>query len=133
MSTLIETYLKDLAFTDDFIKTPKGDIETIEGIANVRQALFARLITSKGTIIHRPDFGVGIKDYQNSISSLSRQQELAQRIGEQFSLDPRVSEVVSVSINYSDSTPEKVEILVKIKLIGYGAIVTGKQIGRAHV
>jgi phage baseplate assembly protein W len=120
MSSIVDTYKKDLAFKNDYVKTATGDLDTIEGISNVTQALFARLITIKGTLVHRPDYGVGIKNYQNSISSLDTQRKIASEINEQFLRDPRVEKVVGVSINYRDKTPENVEISVKVKLIGYG-------------
>jgi phage baseplate assembly protein W len=120
MASILEFYKKDLAFKGDYVKTASGDLDTVQGIANVSQALYNRLITVKGTLIHRPDYGVGIKNFQNSISSLDTQRQLASSINEQFTRDPRVEKILGVSINYKDKTPEMVEISIKVRLVGYG-------------
>lgn len=120
MATILEIYRKDLACNGDFVKTASGDLDAIQGVENVRQALFGRLVASKGSLIHRPDYGVGIKDFQNSISSIQKQMQLSNRIVEQFSRDPRVEKVLEVSINYKDRTPERVELNIKVRLVGYG-------------
>jgi phage baseplate assembly protein W len=117
---LTDIYKRDLAFKGDYVKTATGDIDTIQGIANVTQALYNRLITVQGSLIHRPNYGVGIKTFQNSISSIDTQRQLATKINDQFSRDPRVEKVTSVSINYKDKTPELVEISIKVRLVGYG-------------
>lgn len=119
MATAEETLKKDIAFRDDFVRSATGDLDTISGLANLKAALFRRLITSPGSLIHRPNYGVGIKDYQNSMSDLPNQQNLALRIKEQFELDPRVEKVVGVRINYTDAEPEKVVIVVRVKVVGY--------------
>ena len=120
MASIEEIYGRDIAFKSDLVITPAGDIDTISGIDNVKEALFRRLITSKGSLVHRPDYGVGIKDFQNSPSTLFYQQQLAAKIKEQFELDPRVEKVVGVSIDFDDYSPQIVNIKVRVKLVGYG-------------
>jgi phage baseplate assembly protein W len=119
MATIEEVLKTDLAFTDDFKVTATGDIDIISGLANIKQALFNRLVTSPGSLIHRPTYGVGIKDYQNSPSSLASQQLLAKKIQEQFLQDERIEAVTGVQIKFNDLTPEKTTILVKVKVKGY--------------
>lgn len=112
-------YGKDMAFFDDFVVTDTGDFDTVEGLENVKQALWRRLITTPGSVIHRPDYGVGIKNYQNSINSLARQREISLKIKEQFELDERVESVTGISFSTVDNYPDKLIINVKVKIIGF--------------
>lgn len=114
-----DVYLKDIAFKSDFVLTASGDLDTIEGLENVKEALMRRLITSPGTVVHRPEYGVGIKDFQNSLNSLEKRRRLAARIAEQFVLDERVESVTGVSVNSDDNNPGMVSITVRVKLVGY--------------
>jgi phage baseplate assembly protein W len=120
MATAEEIYGKDIAHKSDYIVTPTGDLDTIAGLENVKDALLRRLVTTPGSLIHRPNYGVGIKSYQNAPSSLAYQRELAGKIKEQFELDPRVDEVLGVAVDYDDLEPQKVLIKVRLNLVGYG-------------
>lgn len=118
MANLNEIYLTDKAHYKDYIATASGDLGTDSGDTNLSNALFRRLITSKGAIIHRPNYGVGIKDFQNGLNTLSKQREIALLIGEQFPLDPRVQSVDGVSVNVDVNNPDRTTITVKITPIG---------------
>ncbi len=109
----------DIAHKSDLLVTPGGDLDTITGLANVKEALFRRLMTSPGTLAHRPNYGVGLKNYQNAPNSLSVQRELAGKIQEQFEQDPRVEGVLGVSVGYSDDNPGLVTLTVRVKIVGY--------------
>jgi phage baseplate assembly protein W len=110
----------DIAFVDgDMTLTPSGDLGSVSGLANLRAALFRRLITVPGSLVHRPLYGVGIGLFQNSLSSFSRQQQLAALITEQLEQDPRVQEITSVAINANDANPNLVEIKISVKPVGY--------------
>jgi hypothetical protein len=119
MANLEEFLGTDIAFKGDFLRTATGDLDTISGLESVKNALFHRLITTPGTLIHRPDFGVGIKDFQNAPATLDSQRQLALRIKEQFELDPRVEEVIGVRMNVADLTPDKITVTVRVKIRGY--------------
>lgn len=120
MANINEVLGKDLAFTTDLVRSPTGDLDTIEGVANVKQALMHRLMTQPGSLIHRPLYGVGIKDFQGAPSSLAVLRQLAQRIQEQFLEDPRVESVEGVRIKREDDRPELVFVIVRVKIVGYG-------------
>lgn len=109
----------DIAHRGDFLRTSGGDLQTIEGLANLKQALFHRLVTVPGSLAHRPTYGVGLPMYQNGLSSFGIQQKLAARIREQFAEDPRVEEVSSISINSTDADPSLTILAVSVKVIGY--------------
>jgi hypothetical protein len=123
MASVADVLLTDLAHKRDFLPTPGGDLQTISGMQNVRDALFARLMTEPGSLIHRPDYGVGIKRFQNALNRLGKQRELAGRISENFARDPRVEKVEGVLVDYDESNPSKVTIVVRVKVVGVDAVV----------
>ena len=120
MASINDTLLKDIAFKSDFIKTATGDLDTVEGLANLKEALFRRLITVKGSLIHRPDYGVGIKLFQNGINNFENRRKIAGLIEEQFLQDTRVEKVLGVSIENNNSNPDLTKISVRVKVVGYG-------------
>lgn len=123
MSRIDEFYGVDIRHNKDFKKVAGGgDLQDIGGIENVRQALFRRLVTPKGTIPHRPNYGVGINRFQNTVNSIATQIEMAAEIGEQFPLDFRVEDVLGVRIVVNDDTPEKITIISRIQLVGFGEV-----------
>lgn len=122
----IEEFLKtDIAFKKDFLQTPSGDLEIVSGLDNVKEALFRRLLTTPGTLIHRPTYGVNIKAFQNGVNNLDSQRKLALAIKEQFEEDSRVEEVLGISVDSKDKTPELVEVRVRVKIVGYGETTFG--------
>lgn len=119
MATLEEALGRDIAFAGDFEVSATGDIDLISGLENIRQALMHRLVTSPATLIHRPNYGVGVKDYQNAPATLATQRKLALRIQEQFEQDDRVEEVTSIAVNFDAIDPSRTTIIVKVKVQGY--------------
>lgn len=119
MATVEEVLLTDLLHDDDLHATASGDLETISGLLNLRQALFHRLITSPGALIHRPDYGVGIKNFQNAVNSIDTKRRLANVIAEQFGRDPRIQEISGIRITNEDANPSQIIIFVRVKALGY--------------
>lgn len=119
MATIEEVMKVDLAHKSDYIKRSDGDLDTQTGLDNLKWALFHRLITSPGSLVHRPTYGVGIKDFQNAPSSNSAQIQLAIKIKDQFELDPRVEEVMGTRYEVDDARPEMTKVIVRVKPVGY--------------
>ena len=113
-------YGKDIAFKEDLIRTASGDFETVEGIANLKEALFRRLVTVPGSLVHRPDYGVGVKLFQNALNSLDNRRKLALRIREQYARDPRVQSINGISIEADDNQEGMIKITVRVQPVGYG-------------
>lgn len=122
MADVEETFLQDIAFKNTLESSPSGDLQAVSGYENVKQQLFHRLITQPGKLVHRPDYGVGIKDFLNSVNSISNQRALALRIDEQFRKDLRVQDVLNVSVKIEDNKPELCIITVKVLLVGLGEV-----------
>jgi phage baseplate assembly protein W len=127
MARIDEILLRDILHDGDFRETANGDLQTISGLQNLYQALFHRLITSPGTLIHRPEYGVGIKDFQNAPASLQNQTTLANRIREQFERESRIERITGFQFDVDDERPELTTITIKARIRGYGEIDLGFQ------
>ncbi len=110
----------DIKHESDFVANGTGDLETIEGLDNIKAAILRRLMTVPGSVAYRPDYGVGIQNYQNAPLSLGMQTSLALRIQEQLPQDPRIESVGSVEFQLSETTSGLVTIIVSVKVKGYG-------------
>lgn len=119
MSNLTDILGTDILHSSDLAAQANGDLATQSGLDNVKNALFHRLMTSPGSLAHRPNYGVGMKDFQNAPGSLTVYRKLAQRIQEQFTLDPRVDEVTGVRITADDQNPSLIVLAVTVKIVGY--------------
>jgi phage baseplate assembly protein W len=122
-SKIDQAYLVDLKHSGDLEGTPSGDILEVTGKENLRQAVIHRLITSKGSLIHRPEYGVGLKNYQNRLSTLSTQRELANEIKKQLESDPRIESVDSVKFTQeTENQAGTFRVLVKYTAVAIGEI-----------
>lgn len=119
MADITESLLTDIAHKNDVIRAANGDLDTIKGLANIKEALFRRLMTTPGALAHRPEYGVGIKDYQNAPNSLANQRSLALRVKDQFERDPRVKEVLGLRFDTNDKEPDKTTIIVRVTIAGF--------------
>lgn len=121
MADINEVLGTDIQHKDDFVKKadPSGDLETISGLENYKQAMIRRWMTSLGTLLHRPLYGGGLKDFQNAPNTLSTRRQIAQRIEQQALRDERTAKVNSVGMDWNDETPELTIITVSLKPKGY--------------
>jgi hypothetical protein len=71
-------------------------------------------------LIHRPNYGVGIKRFQNAPTSIATQRRLALKIKEQCERDRRVESLLGVKIIRSDLEPSKSILVIRVKPVGYG-------------
>lgn len=121
MATITEILLTDLKHDGDLsLASGTGDLATISGLDNIRQALYHRLVTTPGSLAHRPEYGCGLKRFQGAPNTVATQRQIAGIINEQFKRDPRIESVTSTQILFDDVSPEKVTIIVAVKLVGYG-------------
>jgi len=120
--SLLDAFKKDIAHVGDLVKVPPGGLGTISGVANLKEALFHRLMTVPGTLVHRPTYGVGMPLFQNRLSSFAVQQRLSSLIQEQYKQDPRIEDVKSISIQAEDDTPQQTVISIVVQPVGYSEV-----------
>ena len=87
---------RDLFFNGDKSVTPAGDYDTIEGIANLRQAVLRRLITKRGEFRFRPTYGVGAQTFVKKAMTTANIDELKHRIRENLLQDKRIDKVETI-------------------------------------
>lgn len=121
-SSAVELYGTDIAFKGDFVVTATGDLDKISALDNLKDAIMRRIFTSPGAIVHRPNYGVGLKNYLNGINSLSRQQSLAGKIKEQLEQDERIEKVLGVRVEQSAAVEGLVKVFVRVQPVGYAEI-----------
>lgn len=120
MAKILDVLFTDLKHQDDFFrKGTTGDLDTMNGLENITQALFRRLVSSPGSLVHRPDYGVGAKNFQNAVARLETKREFALRIRDNFERDSRVLEVAGVRFETTDDAPEKTVVIVRITIVGF--------------
>lgn len=117
MGAIDDFYKVDLLHNGDFVPAPNGNFAFAKGLVNLKQALFHRLITVPGALVHRPLYGVGVQLWQNDIGSIARQRELALRIKEQFELDERVDKMTGIKIK-NISEDGTFELIYKVEVSG---------------
>jgi phage baseplate assembly protein W len=121
--------LTDLRFGEDFSITPQGDFALIEGVDNVKQALLHRLLTTKGTLVHRPEYGVGIKNYLGAPLDFETQRQLAVQMQAQFLNDLRVAGVNTIQIEQDENNLFSVTIWANVEIEGEGEASLEIEIG----
>lgn len=120
MATIAEFLGKDIKHESDFENNGTGDLETVEGLDNIRAAILRRIMTTPGSVAYRPTYGVGILEYQGAPMTLQVQRSIALRLQDQLPLDPRIESVNSVEFIVSDDIPGLLRIIVNVKIKGYG-------------
>ena len=101
------------------MRAANGDLDVIDGVANLKEALTRRLLTTPGSLVHRPTYGVGIKDYHNAVGDLENQRTLALRVKEQFEQDDRVDSVEGLRFDILDERPNELRIFIKVNIRGF--------------
>lgn len=119
MALIDEVLKKDIALITDMQRAPDGDLQSITGLRNIKEALYRRLVATPGTLAHRPEYGVGVKQFLNSVNSLNNQRAFALKVKEQFEQDPRVDSVVGLRFEQDDVVPGKFTIFIKVKIAGF--------------
>jgi phage baseplate assembly protein W len=117
----LETFIgTDIKHESDFVNDGTGDLETITGLDNMKAAILRRLMTVPGSVAYRPDYGVGIQNFQNAPMTIEVQRSLALRVSEQLPLDNRIESVSSVEFQLSETTAGLAKLIVSVKIKGYG-------------
>lgn len=120
MAKIEETLRTDLSHPGDFEKAADGDIAVIKGLKNLQARLSRCVQTVPGTLVHRPTWGVGIKDFQNAPNSIGNQNVLARRLKENFEQDVDVERFVGMRLTTDPQNQSKVTLYVRVEVVGFG-------------
>lgn len=98
---------------DVVVPTPNGDWPTVVGRENFRGAVLRRAVTSKGTMVHRPQYGGDLID---GLEAPTTPEELSARqvdIEENTRRDPRVGRV---DVTAEEDTANPGRVLVRLNV-----------------
>lgn len=108
----------DVKITGDYEKSATGDVQLIDGLQNLKEAIYRRILTTPGEVIHRPSYGVGLKRYTNRPSNIYNQQELANAIRLNILNEQRIERINSISCQWVDNI-----VHINISVVAYGRSV----------
>ncbi len=116
---------RDLRLTEgelglDVSASESGDLSTITEEYNLAQALFMRLRTMEGELsdLGHSSYGSRLYELIGEVNN-ERTREMARNYAmECVSHDPRVSEVVDVSVEAVKGEPNRIDISITIEAIG---------------
>ncbi len=95
--------------------TPIGDVPTVVGEESLRRWILRVIATEPGTLLHRPDFGVGVESYVDQ-PILTAATQLANEIKRQVRRDRRVRDV-KVLAGQSATEPRRLEVGVEVTTV----------------
>lgn len=75
-----------------------GDLKTVKGIQNLRQALIMRLMTPEGGLLHHPDYGSRFHLLLGQAGTPNNLQKVKIEIERCLRADPRVDDVIVSSV-----------------------------------
>lgn len=105
----------DILFDGDMHVSAAGDYVLVEGEEAMRQSIYHRLLTRPGEYRRNPEYGVGVMSYVKRRRTTSVLDHLRGRIVDQLSLDKRIEEVISVTIENIDNG---IKIALKVRISG---------------
>ena len=118
LSRSLRNLRTDLYFGNDLDSTASGDLRTVSGIENLKQAIYHRLITPAGALAHRPSYGIGIQRFQGVVARLAKQQELMLALQEQLQDDPRIASLEGLAIDQDANNPSLFTITLTFRPVG---------------
>ncbi len=90
----------------------RGDIATVDGVANLVQAIYLRLLTKKGDMAHlgHPDYGSRIHELIGYSLNRANLELLRRYVRQALSEEPRVAHIEQVGVTPLPHEPGVVEI-----------------------
>jgi len=103
----------------DYEKSATGDLQEIDGLLNLREAIYRRISTPKGQVVHRTKYGIGIDQYRNKPATPANRAELSNEIKMGISAEQRIETIHSVKCDW-DYTGT---VNISIEVTAYGRLV----------
>jgi phage baseplate assembly protein W len=98
----------------------RGDLKTVKGIQNLKQAIMIRLCTPLGSLLHHPNFGSRIQEYLGQKDTFQNTYKIKLEIERVIRGDERVSDIV---IETFKLTFGRIDVNLKITAIGIDEVV----------
>ena len=100
----------------DLALSPTGDLELVEDELNLSQAVINRLRTRLGelTELGHPDYGSRLHELIGEPNNERTRSLVKLYVAESVARDPRVQEVVEVSVQASKEDPSRIDVSITI-------------------
>lgn len=105
----------DVKIDGDYTRTATGDLQTITDLENLKEAIYRRFITIPGEVIHRPDYGIGIRRYLNRPCTDANQVEIENAVKLNIMDEPRIEAVNRIKCIWNQ---EYASIVISVKAFG---------------
>ena len=95
------------------------DLETVEGLENLVQALTLRLLVDRGELagLAHPRYGSRIRDLIGEPLDRANLELLRRYVRQDLLRDPRVEEVLQVSVTPHDARRDGVDVLARVRAV----------------
>ena len=95
------------------------DLETVEGLENLVQALTLRLLVDRGELAGHahPRYGSRIRDLIGEPLDRANLELLRRYVRQELLRDPRVEEVLQVSVTPHDARRDGVDVLARVRAV----------------
>ena len=95
------------------------DLETVEGLENLVQALTLRLLVDRGELagLAHPRYGSRIRDLIVEPLDRANLELLRRYVRQELLRDPRVEEVLQVSVTPHDARRDGVDVLARVRAV----------------
>ncbi len=101
------------------LATGLHDLETVSGLDNLVQALTLRLLVDKGELdgLGHPRYGSRIRDLIGEPLDRPNLELLRRYVRQELQRDPRVAEVLQVSVTPHDARRDGVDVVARVRAI----------------
>ncbi len=95
------------------------DLETVSGVENLVQALTLRLLVDRGELdgLGHPRYGSRIRDLIGEPLDRANLELLRRYVRQELLRDPRVEEVLQVSVTPHDARRDGVDVLARVRAV----------------
>ena len=100
----------------DLQATSKGDLDTVENEDNLAQAITVRLSTDEGELydIGHADYGSHLYEVIGEVNNETTRKRIEALVRECLFQEPRIKEVVSVSVLIAKKDPQRLDIEITV-------------------
>ncbi len=106
-------------FVTERLATGQIDLETVTAQDNLQQALLLRFLTRRGELepLGHPTYGSRLFDLIGELNTLATRNRAKLYVLEALAMEPRVAEVLSVTVETNRLEPAQIDIHVKLRPI----------------
>lgn len=97
-----------------------GELTLVEGLDNLGQALALRLLTAEGEIraLGHPRYGSRVREMTGETLDRANLELLRRRVRQALKRDPRVLDVIEVTVSPRAAAPGVVDVFARVRAIG---------------